>query len=82
MRMRDKPRFTIKDLLVGTTLVSAGLMAAVYSWCAEPALLQTWQRPLFPWPIGCAMVGAGAMYPFKKATLGILIGLGVSLFVL
>ena len=75
------PRFSIKDLIVSTTLVAAGFAAALspFRFNFEVDGRAIWPLLLSLWFGGCMMVGAGAMYPFKRAWIGALLGFLVAL---
>ena len=56
------PNFSIKDLLITTTLVAMGLgliMLAIHEWKATPL-------PVLKYVLGCSLIGMGLGYPFKK----------------
>ena len=75
------PRFSIKDLMLATTMVSVGLaMILTGQRCrnndylgalspAAPALVI-----LFLWEFGCIALGAGFFYPFKRVDIGLRLG--------
>lgn len=72
-------QFTLKDLFLSTTLVALGLVIAVLS--VSPVFLRVlpwifWYLyvPLGLWLSGGAMIGAGVLFPFKKAAVGAVIG--------
>jgi hypothetical protein len=70
--MMRLPRFSTRDLIVGTTMlaVGLGLISMVYrGWLAQS------QYALFASYFGGpALAGAGAFYPFKLTTEGAVIG--------
>jgi hypothetical protein len=75
-KLNGMPRFTIKDLLIATTLVAvgAGLIAFwmrtpeldTESWLFLPALVVCWYG-------GGAFIGAGLFIPFKRPLTGVFI---------
>lgn len=71
------PKFSIKDLLIATTLVAAGLATCVVAcdkrWLRldESALVLL---PIVFFLLGSAIVGSGLLYPFKQAWRGFLFG--------
>jgi hypothetical protein len=75
------PKFSIKRLLVSTTLIAAGLAMIVLTPETHPynGNFETgW------WSAGTAMIGAGTLIPFRRPILGAIIGLlfpSVTIFV-
>lgn len=69
------PRFSIKDLMLATTLVAVGLAIDI-------AILTTKNAPsprmllfyAFPFGVGGAMIGAGVFLPFRQTAFGAVIG--------
>ena len=60
------PKFSIKDLLIAITIVAAGSVIVVTS-------LRFWTNAhfrgnpiIFGYFSGCALIGAGIMYPFTR----------------
>jgi|tagenome__1003787_1003787.scaffolds.fasta_scaffold20490834_1 hypothetical protein len=66
------PRFSIKDLLIATTLISVGLglLYFVYQHRYTPDD-EAWE--LGAYLGGGALIGAGAMTPFKRPLRGAII---------
>lgn len=79
------PQFSIKDLLIATTLIALGVVLGGYFAIAhttyavyetsEGSLKDVSERVPVCWPLAGAMIGAGILYPFKRAKLGLLLGL-------
>jgi hypothetical protein len=78
------PRFSVKDLIVATTLIGAGLATAFLTLGTpyEEFRVRFWFISLGLWIGGWAIVGAGAMYPFKKAEMGAWIGVAIATLIL
>jgi hypothetical protein len=78
------PRFSIKDLLLATTLIAigAGLIYWAYS---HPTMSRYSDAPNWPlflgWMGGGAFIGAGVFTPFKKPWIGALVGLAVQILI-
>jgi hypothetical protein len=68
------PRFSIKDLLIGTALLAAGItsVCGIARLPSHPVVLLLWLG-------GSALVGAGLFAPFKRIWLGAAIGLAVAI---
>jgi hypothetical protein len=69
VKLERMPKFSIKDLLKATTLVAVGV------------ILPTWDRHLNVeglYGIGCALIGAGLLTPFKRPGAGACVGLIVA----
>ena len=73
------PRFSIKDLLLSTTLLAVGftaltLLPGLVSRNAVGVIL-----PFVFWIGGCVLIGTGLFAPFHKKRLGAAIGAGAAL---
>ncbi|MCI0333969.1 MAG: hypothetical protein L0228_12185 [Planctomycetes bacterium] len=71
------PRFSIKDLLVSTTLVAvglAGIVVVVNHWPSGP----TWSDAVL-FISGNALIGAGILGRAKKPWIGALLGATIGL---
>ena len=76
------PRFSIKDLLLATTMVAVGIGAALLA----QQLAKSLEYPgaalaiaeLGLWVGGSALAGAGVLYPFGRAVVGAAVGLVLS----
>ena len=72
------PRFTTRDLLIGTSLIAAGLLLEIASINGIPFrlpyVLHSLYVPLVIWITGGAVFGAGVLYPFKMTVLGAIFG--------
>jgi hypothetical protein len=70
------PRFTIRDLLVATTLIAvgAGMIAFLFRGRDASNELGDWST-LFFWYGGGAFIGAGIFTPFKRPWTGVITGL-------
>jgi hypothetical protein len=70
------PRFTVKDLLIATTLIAvgAGMLAFVFQNGEE--IKRGYGAGVFAvlWFGGGAFVGAGIFTPFKRPWMGAIIG--------
>jgi hypothetical protein len=77
------PRFVLKELFTATMLVAAGLWAALFA--ANPYFERgVWFGLLIPqalWLGGGALIGAGALSPFKRKALGASLGIAVQVVV-
>lgn len=76
-------KFNLKDLLLGTALISLGLAMAVTPFRALFGHAM-WYHILLPqlfWLGGGAFVGGGILLPFKKAAAGAVIGFTVQVVV-
>ncbi len=73
------PKFSIKDLLISTTLVSAGLSIIsliFYFRLHAPSFdLRLFIPVMSAFFLGCALIGAGMLYPFSCTKVGAVIGL-------
>jgi hypothetical protein len=79
------PKFSIKDLLIATTLMALGFGGATYAWNyndvgnRHPGLLFTLDQ------CRCMASGAGVMFPLKRIrwiVFGMLIGFNIGFVVL
>jgi hypothetical protein len=79
------PRFSLKQLLVSTALVSTGLGAAMWAtknpFALDTSTAMRWIVAI-AWFGGGAAAGAGALMPFKLAKLGAGLGLIVQFAIL
>lgn len=87
------PKFSIKDLLIATGLISLGLVLGQYFpigyvqhalfHASDGSLQDVSEAVHLCWPIAGALIGAGLLFPFKRPGLGVLLGLAsqVPLFV-
>ena len=73
-------RFSLKRLFVSTALIAVGL--AVMVRVVQVAGLFHWVIDFPVCFIGGALLGAGALVPFKRAELGAAIGLALSVLYL
>lgn len=74
------PRFTIKDLLLATTLIAigAGMLAPIFL-DTVPRRISSWGIwGVFLWFLiwfgGGGLIGAGLFTPFRKVRIGVAIG--------
>jgi len=71
------PRFSIRSLLLATTLIAVGMglifIGARIGWGEDVA------RDAVLWFSGGALIGAGIMTPFNRAVPGVFIGLAVQI---
>ena len=78
------PKFSIKDLLIATAIVAVGLTIALFAlnprW--EPYIEKFWYVLLAEYLVGCAIAGAGLMYPFKRSKLGAKLGMVVGVLLM
>jgi hypothetical protein len=79
------PRFSIKDLMLGITLVAIGLavdFAAVrYPWYPPPPGVRPGTVVMIisvAFGVGAAFIGAGALAPFHKKAIGAVIGFALA----
>jgi hypothetical protein len=72
--MGGMPRFTLKDLLIATALISARLstLYCIFALDWESPQLRH-SPPKVPWLLGGAMIGAGALTPFRRPGLGVIL---------
>jgi hypothetical protein len=70
--MAGMPRFSIKDLLLGITLVAAGLGGM---WCADAGFFGRLELNMLAWVVCGAVAGAGIGYPFRLWRLCAILGL-------
>jgi hypothetical protein len=69
------PRFSLKRLLAGITLVAVGLgVASLAPWIETGYPVHSENAAIGAWLVGGAVAGAGAFYPFKRLWLGALTG--------
>jgi hypothetical protein len=77
------PRFTIKDLLLTTTLIAigAGMFACIGEY--QRAIAESGNGGLLValWFGGGACIGAGLMAPFKRLGTGALIAFGIQVVI-
>jgi hypothetical protein len=75
-------RFSIKDLLLATTLVAIGVAIEVAFLIHHQRPVPWWQEHFVPAIAisvgGMSMIGAGLLAPFHKKILGIAVGAAVS----
>ena len=73
------PKFSIKDLLIATTLIALGLGGAgVSQSLADPHLALTYLMIRLPLHLaGWMIVGCGVLFPFRMSYLGAFLGLVV-----
>jgi hypothetical protein len=78
------PRFSLKDLLIGTALLSAGVVSIVGIWRLPTDIsLEAWGEAIaWLWYGGGALIGAALFTPFKRPWSGVLVGLVVQLGIL
>ena len=73
------PQFTIRDLLLSTALIAAGIGAPLMAANLKPTApyVESWQGMLFvvSWIAAPTLVGAGIFLPFGKPILGAVLGL-------
>lgn len=69
------PRFSLKRMLLSTTLIAVGLVAICLLFRAPQRFNEATEVLL--WFLGGALVGAGIFAPFDKARNGALVGLAV-----
>ena len=70
------PKFTIKDLMIATAMVAIGLVTARLARSPNIVVDEPF-RSLVPLQLrvaGCAIAGAGVLYPFDRWKLGFAIG--------
>ena len=77
------PRFTVRDLLIATTLVAIGagalgLMYRIWEALAEAGFV-TVPILLLLWFGGGAFIGAGLFTPFKRPWTGVICGLVIQI---
>jgi hypothetical protein len=78
----DMPRFSIKDLMLATALVAAGMCITIFA----NDIANTSNSPSIVLVLtilglflgGFALVGAGVLYPFGRAWTGALVGFFLS----
>jgi hypothetical protein len=66
------PRFTIRDLLLATTLVAVGVGLIVFPLHFHQLVDEEWSLPLFFFG-GGAFIGAGIFTPFKRPWTGVIV---------
>jgi hypothetical protein len=83
-RMGGMPRFTLKDAILATTLVAFGATMAYWSINWPNRTEAGWHgvTAFYLWCAAGAAIGAGMLWPFKKSSLGAVIGLVAQLAVL
>lgn len=72
------PQFTIRDLLLSTALIAAGISALLLPFRVSEELLNTPVLiPLFAGLMiaGCPLIGAGLFLPFGKTRIGVIWGI-------
>jgi hypothetical protein len=71
------PRFTVKDLLIATTLVAIGAGASAFAYHNEPILTRDGPGEmalfLLLWFGGGTLIGAGLFTPFKRPWTGFIV---------
>jgi hypothetical protein len=75
------PRFSLKHLLLSTTLVAVGLVLLLLIF-REPGGSLGDSAAIVCWFGGGALIGAGLLAPFRKWWIGAAIGMGIQLLVL
>jgi len=74
------PRFSLKRLLISTTMVATGLGALVFAFSNQLPLLD-YPAVTFLYVAPPALIGAGLLHPFRLAWVGALVGaLGMLIF--
>ncbi len=73
------PRFSIKNLMLATLLVAAGLAVCLVplNYAGDMSLSARLHIALLAFGVGGAMIGAGVMAPFHKKATGAAIGLAL-----
>jgi hypothetical protein len=79
-RMRGMPRFSIKDLMLATTLIAVGLAVLILLPGLASRTAVGIVLPFVFWLGGCVLIGVGLFTPFHKKRLGAGIGAGAALF--
>jgi hypothetical protein len=74
------PKFTIKELLIGTSLIASGIAMTCFTFRWLNVVKSTTAPPpmfaqLACWFLGPALLGAGILYPFKRPGLGAVAGM-------
>ena len=72
------PRFSIKDLLVGMTLIALGLIILFISVPAQSGALAVWLVSAMYFG-GFMLIVAGVFAPFRDSWLGVAVGLVAAL---
>jgi hypothetical protein len=75
------PRFSIKDLILATTLVAVGLTVEVLLLRTD----QPWLSPaagIVVYFSGAAAIGAGLLTPIHKKAVGVAIGIFAAIFLM
>jgi hypothetical protein len=65
-------RFSVKELLLSTTLLAAGIVAVCLT--IEPRSYLSTSGHIVCWLIGGAFIGAGLFLPFKRPWIGATVG--------
>jgi hypothetical protein len=83
--LKDMPKFSIKELLLATTLIAvgSGMVSLVFMLTNVPKVGEHLEEyaAFTSWFGGGAMIGAGILTPFKRPWLGAVIGLVVQLII-
>jgi hypothetical protein len=70
------PRFSIKRLLLATTLIAVGTVPIASELTGGRYTDNEWVGLLL-WFVGGALIGAGIFMPFSKTWIGVLFGLAM-----
>jgi hypothetical protein len=75
------PRFSLKDLLIGTALLAGGIcsVCGISRLPTELSLQGYIAAAMLLWVGGGALIGAGLLTPFKRPWLGAALGLLVQI---